>query len=197
MSTRAFLSPKQRRFVDEYLIDLNASAAALRAGYSAKSSRDIGQQLIAKTHITAAITVAQAERAARVHLSQDAVLREIALLAHSDILDYTIDDHGDLQVREGLPRRVTRAVASLKKKITHTEAGMMYETEVRLWNKPASLKLAADHLGLNAPVKVAPTSPDGTEPWDGKVIYLPTKAPSPEAWAEAVTQLQPKPQAEA
>lgn len=68
------LTPKQRRFVDEYLIDLNASAAALRAGYR---HADSGRQLITKPHIQEAIAAAQAERAGRTELSQDWVIRRL------------------------------------------------------------------------------------------------------------------------
>lgn len=164
------LSPKQQCFVDEYLIDLNATQAYLRAGYAGRGNvaEASANRLLRNVKVAAAIAIAQAERAERVHLTQDAVLQEIALLSHSDIMHYVINDYGEVQVRDGVPPSATRALASLKKKITHSEAGVTYETEVRLWNKPASLKLAADHLGINAPVKVAPTSPDGTQPYQGQ-----------------------------
>jgi phage terminase small subunit len=152
MSTRAFLSPKQRRFVDEYLIDLNASAAALRAGYSPKSSRDIGQQLLAKTHVTTAIAAAQAARAARVHLTQDTVLREIAALSFSNILHYTIDGCGYVALAPDAPPEAIHAVASIKRRTMSRQIGetteTVYDTEIKLWDKPASLRMAGLHLGM-------------------------------------------------
>jgi phage terminase small subunit len=89
-----------------------------------------------------------AARGARVQFDQDRVLHEIALLASSDIMNYVVDDEGNVGLRAGAHPDATRAIASLKKKILHTEAGTLYETEIRLWNKPASLKMAGDHLGV-------------------------------------------------
>jgi phage terminase small subunit len=168
------LSPKQQRFIDEYLVDLNASQAALRAGYSPKSARIIGQQLLAKPYIADAVTAAMTARAERVHLTQDAVLEELAMLSCSDIRNYLIDDHGNVLLRSGAPDAAMRAVASLKKKIVHTDAGISYETEIRLWNKPMSVRMAGEHLGLfKQQVDISGTV---------KVVRLPQKAPSAEAW---------------
>ncbi len=69
------LTPRQARFVDEYLIDLNATQAAIRAGYSAKNGNSIGPELLGKTHVLAAIAAAQAKRSERVHVTQDDVVR--------------------------------------------------------------------------------------------------------------------------
>jgi hypothetical protein len=89
------------------------------------------------------------------------------------------------EVTEGRSRRGTRRVEG--------QAGdPRYLAEVQ-----KCIAKRCEILGLNAPQKTAFTSPDGTEAWEGKVIYLPTKAPSPEAWAAAVAQLQSPSQAEA
>lgn len=75
------MTPKQERFVAEYLIDLNATQAAIRAGYSAKTAYSIGQENLTKPEIAAALEKAQEKRAERTELSQDWVLdrlREIA-----------------------------------------------------------------------------------------------------------------------
>lgn len=71
------LTPKQERFVAEYLVDLNASAAARRSGYSARTADAIGRENLGKPTIAAAIQAAQAERAERVDLTQDDVVRDI------------------------------------------------------------------------------------------------------------------------
>ena len=63
------LTLKQARFVQEYLIDLNAAQAAIRAGYSAKTAREIGHQNLTKLHIAAAIEKAQTKRAERCELT--------------------------------------------------------------------------------------------------------------------------------
>ncbi len=69
------LTPRQARFVDEYLIDLNATQAAIRAGYSANNADKIGPELLGKTRVSAAIAEAQAKRSERVSVSQDDVVR--------------------------------------------------------------------------------------------------------------------------
>lgn len=71
------LTPKQERFVEEYLVDLNASEAARRAGYSDKTCGDIGRQLLGKTHIKAALEKAKQERSTRTHVTQDYVIKEL------------------------------------------------------------------------------------------------------------------------
>ena len=71
------LTPKQERFVEEYLVDLNASAAARRAGYSAKSANRIGPELLGKTCIREAIEKAKAKRVARTGITQDEVVKEL------------------------------------------------------------------------------------------------------------------------
>tara|TARA_R110002110_G_scaffold106898_2_gene267700 strand:+ start:1953 stop:2357 length:405 start_codon:yes stop_codon:yes gene_type:complete len=71
------LTPKQERFINEYLIDLNATQAAIRAGYSEKTADQQGHQLLKKTLVSAAIAEAQDERSARTSVTQDYVLESI------------------------------------------------------------------------------------------------------------------------
>ena len=71
------LTDKQQRFVDEYLIDLNATQAAIRAGYSKKTARDIGCENLAKPNIASAIVKAQEKRSERTEISQDYVIKTI------------------------------------------------------------------------------------------------------------------------
>jgi hypothetical protein len=146
----AQLSPMQERFVQEYLVDCNATAAYKRAGYKGQGNvaEVNAHRLLRSAKVAAAVQGAQEARAQRLQLTQDAVLAELMLLAHSDILDYIIDDHGDVTLRAGAPPQAMRAVASLKKKISHTDAGVCYETTITLWNKPVSVRMAGEHLGL-------------------------------------------------
>lgn len=82
------LNERQRRFVDEYLIDLNATKAAIRAGYSAKTARQIGQQNLSKLDIQEAIAEAMKSREKRTEVSQDKVLRELAKIGFANMADY-------------------------------------------------------------------------------------------------------------
>ena len=68
------LTPKQERFVAEYLIDLNATQAAVRAGYSEKTAQMIGSENLAKPMVAAAVAAAVAKRSERTNITQDYVL---------------------------------------------------------------------------------------------------------------------------
>lgn len=79
------LNAKRKRFVQEYLIDLNATQAAIRAGYSAKTAKSSGQRLLTYVEVAEAITKAQKRREKRMELNQDRVVAELAKLALYDI----------------------------------------------------------------------------------------------------------------
>ncbi len=146
------LTPKQRAFVAEYLVDLNATQAAIRAGYSAKSADKIGTQLLGKTSVAAAVAEARDARAERVQLAADEVLRELAILVRSDVRYFQVDDNGNLTLTENAPDEAWRAVASVKHKITtHGKGDDAYTTrdiEYRLWDKNSAIEKAMKHLGL-------------------------------------------------
>jgi phage terminase small subunit len=129
---------------------LNATAAYERAGYKARgnSARANAARLLTNANIAAEIEAAQLARSQRMHITQDAVLYEIRLLQHSDVTHYQVDDQGNVTLAPDAPPDVMRAVASLKKKIMHSEFGVTYETEIKLWNKPAALRMGGEHLGL-------------------------------------------------
>ena len=71
----AKLTAKQQRFVEEYLIDLNATQAAIRAGYSPKTANEQGARLLANASVQEAIAKAMAERSRRTGISQDRVIQ--------------------------------------------------------------------------------------------------------------------------
>ena len=82
------MTPRQQRFVEEYLIDLNATQAAIRAGYSAKNADKIGSELLGKTRVAAAVAEAKAERTERVKLDSDAVLERLVRISETSIGDF-------------------------------------------------------------------------------------------------------------
>ena len=82
------LTAKQQRFVSEYLIDLNATQAAIRAGYSAKTAEQIGYQLLQKTSVAAEIAKAQAKKAEKLDVTAERIVRELAKLGFSNMQDY-------------------------------------------------------------------------------------------------------------
>ena len=81
------MNSKQQRFVEEYLIDLNATQAAILAGYSPKTANVIGCENLSKPEISNAISRAMAERSRRTGISQDRVVQELAKIAFVNITD--------------------------------------------------------------------------------------------------------------
>ncbi len=156
------LSPNQARFVSEYVVDNNATQAAIRAGYSAKTADVQGPRLLGNVRVAAAIEEARVKLQVRTGITQDRVLRELELLAFSDVLHYTVDDDGNFSVNPDAPKGASRAVSSVKRKVrffTDKDGGSTkeVETEFRLWDKPGSLKLAGRHVGLFAEDKATET----------------------------------------
>lgn len=93
------LNDKQERFVAEYLIDLNATQAAIRTGYSAKTAYSQGQRLSKDVEISQAIEARMAERAKRTQITADRVLEELARVGFSSLADVT--DWGTREVAFG------------------------------------------------------------------------------------------------
>jgi phage terminase small subunit len=147
--SRDSLTPRQERFVEEYLVDLNGTQAAIRAGYAARTANREGARLLSKAVVRARVREAQEARTARVEVRQDVVLRELLLILVADIRDYQISDSGELVLREGVPEEAARAVASIKRKVTtFGRDGRAVETEIRLWPKDSMIELGGRHLGL-------------------------------------------------
>jgi phage terminase small subunit len=84
----AELNPKQARFVQEYLVDLNATQAAIRAGYSKKTANQIASRLLANVKISAAIAESRSALAQRHNVTVDRIVSELALLGFSNMQDY-------------------------------------------------------------------------------------------------------------
>jgi phage terminase small subunit len=87
-------------------------------------------------------------------MSQDQVLQEMALLSHSRLEHYIIDDDGQVRLAEGAPDGAMGAIQSIKRKCTvkyndkTNELTKTYDVELRLWDKPTPLKLMGRHVGL-------------------------------------------------
>src|SRR5262249_54986419 len=158
-------------FVEEYLIDLNATQAAIRAGFSVKNAGKIGPELLGKTRIAEAIERELALRSRRTGIRQDSVLYELSIIGNSDIRHYFIDDQGNVSLAQDAPEEAMRAIAGLRKKTTHitTKSGdfhTIHETELKLWNKNHALELFGKHLGMFTD-KLALTDPTGKKPYAG------------------------------
>lgn len=155
----AKLTAKQKRFVEEYLIDLNATQAAIRAGYSPNSARDIGSENLTKPHIRARVEEALAERSKRTGINADRVVRELARIAFVNAAD--LINFETATIAEGASEDDTAAIASVRVKTIPTDAGEGVEREIRICDKLKALELLGKHLGMfnndpesNVPVTV-------------------------------------------
>ncbi|MDB2085863.1 terminase small subunit [Clostridium paraputrificum] len=142
----AKLTEKQKRFVEEYLIDLNATQAAIRAGYSPNTARDIGCENLAKPNIRACIDKEIAERSKRTGINQDRVIRELARLAFVNAND--VIDMEEATLKDGATEDDTAAIASVKVKTIPTKEGEGIEREIKLTDKLKALELLGKHLGM-------------------------------------------------
>lgn len=140
------LTPKQQMFCDEYLIDLNATQAAIRAGYSNKTAKEIGCNLLTKVNIRAYIDQKMAERSRRCGITADRVLNELAKIGFCNAAD--LINFNQATVKEEADNYDTAAIQSVKVKTMSSENGDMIEREVKLYDKTKSLELIGKHLGM-------------------------------------------------
>lgn len=140
------LTKKQKRFVEEYLIDLNATQAAIRAGYSTLTAYSIGDENLKKPDIKSAIDKALAERSKRTGVNADRIVRELAKIAFVNSTDVINMD--EAAVRCDANRDDTAAIASIKVKTIPTEAGNIVEREIKTYDKIKALELIGKHIGL-------------------------------------------------
>lgn len=144
------LSPKHLRFVTEYLKDLNATQAAIRAGYSPKTAKQQGSRLLTNADIAVALADKTEKRLARAELSADRVLEEYRRVAFSD-LRRLFDESGNLKPIHELNDDEAACLASLEVVKKNLEAGD-HKTDtvhkLRLWDKLKALDSLAQHFDL-------------------------------------------------
>jgi phage terminase small subunit len=107
------LAPRQTQFVAEYLIDLNATRAAERAGYSPKTAYSQGQRLLKHVEVKRAIQAAMDKRADKLEITADRVLQEIAKLAFNDPRKFFEDD-GSLKRIQDLDDDTAACIAGME-----------------------------------------------------------------------------------
>lgn len=144
----SLFTQKQQRFVEEYLVDLNGTQAATRAGYSEKTANRIASENLSKPVIQEAIQKAIAERSARTEITQDRVLEEYARLAFLDPRKF-FDDNGNLKSIKGLDDDAAAALASFEVYVTTIDKNIETATaKVKFWDKSRNLNDLAKHLGM-------------------------------------------------
>jgi len=140
------LNLKQKRFVQEYLIDLNATQAAIRAEYSEHTAYSMGQRLLKNVKVQAALQEAIKSRAIRTEITQDRVLKELANIAFANGTDYAkvvkVNDESLVGIvpTDDLTQDQKSAVACIRQ----TQNGI----EIKLNDKLKALELIGKHLGM-------------------------------------------------
>ena len=141
----AKLTEKQQRFVDEYLIDLNATQAAIRAGYSAKTACEQGARVLANVKVQGTIAEHMAERSKRTGVNQDRIVRELAKIAFVNLTDI-VDEEG--RIRSNATDEDLSCLESIKYKESSSDTGDSVEREVKIASKLKALELLGKHVGM-------------------------------------------------
>lgn len=186
------LNAKQRRFVDEYLKDLNATQAAIRAGYSAKTANEQAARLLAKVSVQKFIAERMKAREKRTEITQDKVLAELAKIGFSDIrkavkwgegIAVKDPDSGVVEIANGVSLvgsdQIDDATAASISEVSQTAQGL----KIKMHDKRAALVDIGRHLGMFKD-KVEVTGKDGGPIQQATV--------TPEQLAEAVRNVRDK-----
>lgn len=146
------LTPKQEQFCREYLIDLNGTQAAIRAGYSKKTAGQAAGEQLKKPEIQARLREAIASRAARTEITADRVLAEYAKLAFLDIRK-AFNENGKLKPIHEIDDATAAAIAGIEVEELFEGRGDDRKSigtlsKIRLSDKRAALADVAKHLGM-------------------------------------------------
>ena len=137
------MTKKQKRFIEEYLIDLNATQAAIRAGYSPDTAQEQGSRMLSNVMVSKEISKAMAKRSRRTGVNADRVVRELAKIAFVNAVE--VIDPKTATVKENASDDDTAAIQSVKVK-TFGEDGL--EREIKMADKIKALELLGRHLGM-------------------------------------------------
>jgi len=149
------LTPRQQAFVEEYLVDLNASQAAIRAGYSCKTAKVLGSILLKKVQVMEAVEQAKRERSERTQIHADWLLSRLAEEALADIADL-YDDNGGLKPVDQWPLIWRQGlVAAVEVKELFEGRGESREaigrvSQVKLSDRIKRLELIGKHIDVQA-----------------------------------------------
>lgn len=166
--TRPRLTKKQQMFVEEYLIDLNATQAAIRAGYSERSARKIGHQNLSKPNIAEAIREHMEKRSERVEVTADMVLDQLAKIAFHDVKDVLswgmeeshagfeerwvngkLEKHEVKEMRMKVHMKDSNEIdGTIIQEVSEADRGGAVTHSVKLNDRMKALELIGKHLGM-------------------------------------------------
>ena len=139
------LTPKQERFCNEYLVDLNATQSAIRAGYSPKTAMQIGEQNLRKLEIQKQLHKRMEDREKRTEITQDRVLQELSHIAFDDIKNY-LSFYTD---SEGMVRTIVKDSDTVDTRaIQEVSQGKDGQFKFKVYCKDNALLQLGKHLGM-------------------------------------------------
>ena len=162
----AKLTAKQQRFCDEYLIDLNATQAAIRAGYKEKTAYSMGQRLLKNVEVQNQLQKRKLDRVERTEITQDMVLFELANIAFSNEADYAGIVEKEVMVEhdgkeypvldnDGNPVKYRTVEPTLTADLTENQKRALAVIkkgrdgfEIKTYDKIRALELLGKHLGM-------------------------------------------------
>ena len=151
------ITDRMKKFVDEYLVDFNATQAAIRAGYSPDTANEQGSQLLARPDIRELVAEGQKEIMERTQTFQDNAVAELKIVGFSDLADFlTVKDGGIVEQKpfNELTKEQTKCIKKIKQTVrsSHSADGtILHQTaviEIELHDKLKALELLGRHLGM-------------------------------------------------
>lgn len=176
------LTPKQEAFVNEYLIDRNATRAAIRAGYSAKTAQEQSSRLLSNVMVSATIAERTLKLANKLEITAERVLQELARMAFFDPRKLFDDDGRPVHLSQ-LDEDTARAIVGVDRVMVGNEdVGYGEVQKIKLGDKKGALELIGRHLAMwNDKIKV-----DAAVQTVTKIIKVPLKQYAAEQEAQAV-----------
>jgi len=141
------LTPKQQRFVDEYLIDLNATQAAIRAGYSAKTAMQQGERVLRNVEVQKLIQAGQQAKSEQTKIDAAYLLNRLQEISEMDAADI-LDDEGNIKPIRQWPK-IWRQMISGIDIMNNPDTGVMLK-KIKWPDKVKNLELIGRHIGVGA-----------------------------------------------
>ncbi len=142
------MNARQSAFVNEYLIDLNATQAAIRAGYSAKTAYSQGERLLKNAEVAAAVSAAQAERSQRTRINADWVLSRLGAEVEADLADLYREDGSVKPVHEWPLIWRQGLVAGVE--VERIGEGAGHVTKIKISDRIKRIDLIGKHIDVQA-----------------------------------------------
>jgi phage terminase small subunit len=142
------LTNRQKRFIDEYLVDMNGTGAAIRAGYSPRTARSIASENLRKPEISVEVARRIRGRKRETAISAEAVLEHLKAIALSNIGDL-MDEEGNILEPAIWPNHARLAVQSFRRERRLDSAGRTVEyVSVQMRDSVSALRLYLKHIGV-------------------------------------------------